>query len=329
MWSLHELCGRLAPHLEGRIVVGSSIDPVINFCKLLPRSFPVRVFGFEYVLGEEGGSPDFSLCLDSKDHACIRKQLSLLPDALKRQRGWLHLHNLFSEEVFPQIDLEGLWLEFDTSDTKSSTPIPNCFFCGGSTPRNAEGIVRLASLISPESIFRKEQLDTIDRCYHRSLDVGLRVSFFAFMLGREKSPVKFLISGADFSRREMLAQYLEEIGCPDVASSFRRFFHEMGSLFGHFVLSIDLEETVGHKIGIECYPEGKTAEERKESWERIFRALHRAQVVSASAMQEILGWIGEDVSLFRTINHIKFVFRGEEMVSTKVYLSARVLGATF
>ncbi|MFQ3612473.1 MAG: 2OG-Fe(II) oxygenase [Cyanobacteriota bacterium] len=342
----------IQPSVPDELLDAESWQGIQAIAQWLPGSL-TNFFGFECRLGIPEAAGDFLICLDAQEAgrntlASAEYGASLLQSEPIWQRihqlgqHWQAAGSLLSERV------HNMWLEFDVERSGSvATPLPSCFI--GSLPiygNPTEGDeIHHWLLTEPLTLLRGEALPTcvqamVLRCL-QALPIGAYVFQVGLMLARHNDWVRLCIRDID---PDQILAYLDSIGWPGSLSGLEQLLHQLEPTVDRIDLDLDVEGSIGPKLGLECYLMGQPA--RDPRWGKFLDTLVSMGLCLPQKREALLRYpgyvrerhfpetwprplqklsrlLGPDCEsvFYRGLHHIKVVYRGEQALEAKAYLA--------
>jgi hypothetical protein len=280
----------------------------------------------------------------------------MLPAPLMADPVWRRVRDFAARWAEPSSRLyhavDNVWLEFDINGPVPDVPIPSVFF---GLPMNvqpdathepdvdryratAETPIRLLSEDEPPP----RMLQTLSSCF-RALSPDEQVFQVGLMLSRGAGAVRLCIRLRSVER---IVEYLAGVGWPGDEAGLRGVLDPLARSVDRVMLDIDVGETVGAKIGLECYFEGNRQPGREPRWGAFLDSLVLQGLCTADKREALLaypGYVdqnahgvpwpgallrtsqllgGRSLSTFvRTFHHVKIVYRPGKPLEAKAYLA--------
>ncbi|MCF2970436.1 2OG-Fe(II) oxygenase [Synechococcus sp. Nb3U1] len=342
----------IQPSVPVELLDAESWQGIQAIAQLLPASL-TNFFGFECRLGIPEAAGDFLICLDAKEAgrntlASAEYGASLLQSEPIWQRihqlgqHWQSAGSLLSERV------HNIWLEFDVERSGPvSTPLPSCFI--GSLPIYGNPVegdeIHHWLLNEPLTLLRGEALPTsvqatVLRCL-QALPIGAYVFQVGLMLARRNDWVRLCIRDID---PDQILTYLDTIGWPGSLAGLEQLLNQLEPTVDRIDLDLDVEGSIGPKLGLECYLIGQPA--RDPRWSHFLDSLVALGLCLPQKREALLRYpgyvrerhypetwphplqklsqlLGPDCEsvFYRGLHHIKVVYRGEQVLEAKAYLA--------
>jgi len=357
--SFEEYVGPVAAGVSPRLISPSAFSAINAVARVLPSTLAYNTFGFECRLGEELPRADFLVLATAScglDGLAGHNPTSRLPDSLMADPVWRRVRDLATSWAEPSSPLyhavDNVWLEFDVDGPVPGIPVPSVFFGlpadprtdatrePGNRPRDTvEAAARVLSGDEPSP----RALETLSRCFLALLP-DEHVFQVGLMLSRGAGPVRLCIRLRSLER---IVEYLVGVGWPGDEATLRGVLEPLFRSVDRVLLDIDVGETVGAKVGLECYFDDKRQPRREPRWGVFLDSLVRQGLCTAdkrAALLEYPGYVdqnaegiawpaalrrssqllaGRSLSIFvRSLHHVKIVYQPGSPLEAKAYLAA-------
>lgn len=357
--SFEEYLPPVAAGVSPRLISPSAFSDIISTVWVLPSTLAYNTFGFECRLGEELPRADFLVLATS---SCGRDSLaglhptSTLPAPLMTDPVWRRVQDFAASWAEPSSSLhdavDNIWLEFDIDGPVPDVPIPSVFFglMTNVQPDAAHepdadryrATIETARRLLSEDEPPPRMVQTLSTCF-RALLPEEQVFQVGLMLSRGPGPVRLCIR---LSSVERIVEYLAGVGWPGDEAVLREVLDPLASSVDRVLLDIDAGETVGAKIGLECYFDGNRQPGREPRWGAFLDSLVRQGLCTADKREALLAYSGyvdqnapgvpwpaallrtsqllggRSLSTFvRSLHHVKIVYRPGEPLEAKAYLA--------
>ena len=324
----------VSPNLLPSIVSPDAMARIRAVAQHLP---PCSLAGFELRLADDQSTIDFGVRLPHGGPGlasplasnAMWQQVQRLCNAVASRSGPLHAQ------------VSTVMLEFDLDRSPAAIPIPGVFvILRPDHSCTARDLLALADWLQPEQPIHVS-FDMLSRC-HDALPSAASIGQVGLLSAR---PGKSLRLGLRGMRAAALFPYLDAVGWHDPPGVLHRLVEEIAPLADpSVILSIDLAETVGPRIGVEFYVRSGTDDDRR--WRTLFACLAERGLASPRKMDAILAWPGvteqgragslwaDDLALgdalfygsaasvfVRSINHIKVAYQPGHAPEVKAYLA--------
>jgi len=357
--SFEEYLPPVAAGVSPDLISPSAFSDMSSVARELPSTLAYNTFGFESRLGEELPRADF-LVLATR--SCGRDSLaglhptSTLPARLMADPVWRRVRDFAAHWAEPSSPLyhavDNVWLEFDIDGPVSDVPVPSVFF-GLLTnvqrdatndpdvdghPATTETALRLLSGGEPPL----RMLETLSYCF-RALSPDEQVFQVGLMLSRGAGTVRLCIR---LHSVERIVEYLAGVGWPGDEAGLRGLLDPLAHSVDRVLLDIDVGETVGAKVGLECYFDGNRQPGREPRWGAFLDSLVLQDLCTADKREALLAYPGyfdqnapsvpwpaalrrtshllggRSLSTFvRSLHHVKIVYRPGRPLEAKAYLA--------
>jgi hypothetical protein len=306
-------------YLHSSLVSAQDVNKVISFINLLPSKPFARRFYLECSLL---GNPK---CLDltfdiPPASALLEKNGMTFTDFFSQMHGGAHqIWKRFAHflDVWKG-DLPVHCVELDIGSSSEWPPLPNLFFYRVQPQGNllssliGEALVLLTDYPFPFRIKDRLQ-EYLDLCC-----VSTHKVTCGLMMARvlEGVRVGHKVSDLDVCKVLMKAGYASDL------QPLQLLLKKITPHITDIVLAVDIGETIGQRIGIECYA-------KDEQWAPFLSCLFAESLTTLEIKEACVNWMGyeveaentDDISFFiRKINHVKIVYVPGQPLSAKVYL---------
>jgi hypothetical protein len=346
--SFEEYLPPVAAGVSPYLISPSAFSDMSSVARVLPSTLAYNTFGFECRLGEELPRADFLVLATS---SCGRDSLaglhatSKLPARLMGDPVWRRVRDFAARWADPSSPLydavDNVWLEFDINGSVPDVPIPSVFFGLVTNVRayaSAESAIQLLS----EDETPPRMLEMLSSCF-RALSPEEQVFQVGLMLSRGAGAVRLCIRLRSVER---IVEYLAGVGWPGDETGLRGILDPLSRSVDRVLLDIDVGESVGAKIGLECYFDGNRQPGREPRWGAFLDSLVRQGLCTADKREALLAYAGyvdqnahdvpwpaailrtsqlldgRSLSTFvRSLHHVKVVYRPGEPLEAKAYLA--------
>ncbi|MDH6059586.1 hypothetical protein NWP17_03885 [Chrysosporum bergii ANA360D] len=346
------------PYTSSALISSATWGKINAIAALLPSDI-TSFFGFECPLGIAAARSDFLICAEAAESG--REVLAAnhggLPKLLLSDPIWHQIHK-FSQAwqnetsaLYQQV--HNVWLEFDIDDYGDSLPVPSCFFgpqpiysskspdAGLAENNSYEWITRtglqlLLNANLPEAV-EEELFKCLDLLPHEAYVFQIGV-----MLARNvNNQVRVCIRNIS---PEQIGEYLQKIGWSGSVDILEVFLQEISGLVERIDLDIDVGESIGAKIGLECYFSKQPKLEPR--WQLFLNYLVGKNLCLTGKQAALLAYPGfvresadpgdwpsylsrscnllennAEAVFFRQIHHIKIVYQDNHPQLAKAYLA--------
>ena len=259
--SLADYVQLAAAHLPDALVSPQSLNDIATLAAPLPGAIS-SFFGFECPLSTPTGEADFLVCCTrAEGHSRVLAggdPDTQLPAALRAAPAWQRVEGFCRQWETPDSALaEGilnLWLEFDITSTAQALSLPSVFFGTQAPAPGAPAVDQLPLLRRALEVLAAGQRPAVTDAaltqFFAALPAGAHVFQVGAMWSRPGAGLRLCLRGID--RRQMVDTLLR-LGWPGDPAPLQALLDELSAFAGHFDLNVDLGESLGPKVGIECY----------------------------------------------------------------------------
>ena len=324
----------ITPHLHPDLI---SLQVLSDIQELEPLLSSYSQKLFECRLGIEQTQVDFSFYLPQLTQS--------LPEKFLNHPVWQSFQNFYGEWVNPTSNLhqgvKAIGMEFDLDKSLSPVPIP-CIFLELNLVTNSQFHELISTALNLLNYPISSQVESNLRLCANSLPDGARLSHFAIMLSRLGQGVR--VNVIDI-QPEQLLDYLMQIGWSDPTNTFSALVEKLSELVDYIALAFDVGDRIYPRIGLECYLRKQPRYEPR--WNLFLDALVNWGLCIPAKRDAIITWPGiyQDKShlnkiktgnfswesvfqqsmysvYWRTINHIKIVYKPGHSLEAKGYLTS-------
>lgn len=358
MLSFAEYLQPLVPHLSPQLVSTQAFSDIHSIASLIPGTLAHSQFGFECRLGEDLPKADFLLCATaSLGGRCGLAQLGQAFPLLLTQPVWRQVHNFAthwadaSSPLYAHVD--DIWLEFDVDGTSSQNPLPSVFF--GLQTKHSRDSEQFRAMACADDIATTQialklltgneilpaTLEKLSSCC-QMLPSGAQIRFIGAMLARDTHMFRCVIQGMSLGE---ILDYLRRIEWEGSIGDIKNVFETISSFIDYVWLNIDVGETIGHKIGLECYynnsPNGEIKQRGSLDY-LVQNGLCTNQKRNALLLYSGISYINPNDDLWpeslrlssqlfgsvgftmlrRGLHHVKIVYHPQKPLEAKAYLVA-------
>jgi hypothetical protein len=209
-------------------------------------------WGYEVKLKASDIPPDFLVCIDSA------RKLNVLQTLEKPFFEAVHWHKLKNFlKVWQQSssvigkDVSNIWLEFDQKQMYNGIYSPSLFLAPSPLYRGAD-LAKLAKEAFEPIIEKSLSIELLKNCIkaYDSLPINAWIPQFGMMLPRTTERLRMYIQNMDASQT---ASYLETMGWQHDVQKVQNIINALLTFCKKVDLDINLGETIGDTIGLECY----------------------------------------------------------------------------
>jgi hypothetical protein len=358
--SFEEFLRPVAEYVPQVLISPSAFSDIDSVARLLPATLAYNTFCFECRLGEELPRADFLVLATAycgRDSLAGLHPSSALPAHLMTDMVWRRVRDFavrWADPSSPLYDaVDNVWLEFDVDGPFPEVPVPSVFFglqekgqadaTGATDEQNgsretAGKAIRLLAGGEP----RPRMVETLSRCF-RALSPDEHVFQVGLMLSRGAEAVRLCIRLRSVER---VVEYLAEVGWTGGEAVLDDVLGQLARSVDIVSLNIDVGETIGPKIGLECFFDGNRQPKREPRWGTFLDALVRSGLCTADKREALLaypGYVdekamdvpwpaalrrasrllgGRSLSTFvRSLHHVKIVYTPGEPLEAKAYLA--------
>jgi hypothetical protein len=357
--SFEEYVPPVAVGVSPALISPSAFSDIGSVAGVLPSTLAYNTFGFECRLGEELPRADLLVLARA---SCGRDSLaglhptSTLPARMMADPVWRRVRDFAAYWAEPSSPLhyavDNVWLEFDIDGPDPHLPIPSIFFgllTNFETDATHETIVdrHLATVETAVRLLSGSEpsprmLETLSRCF-RSLSPEEQVFQVGLMLSRGAGAVRLCIRLRSVER---IVEYLAGVGWSGDEAGLRGVLEPLSRSVDRVLLDIDVGETVGAKIGLECYFDGNRQPGREPRWGAFLDSLVLQGLCTADKREALLAYSGyvdqnasdvpwpeallrtsqllggRSLSTFvRSLHHVKIVYQPGQLLEAKAYLA--------
>jgi hypothetical protein len=339
--SLADLLDLVTPYIDDRLVSSDVCSRLKAAASMLP---PLPGILLECQLDNK--SADADLCVRATSTDGGREILAgqhlqyRLPEHWLDQRAWQCVSAFSQEWTNPHSELyryiETTWLEFDYATLQRVVPIPCFFVCFPALSKDADKKLLTTAL---SLLISKQVRDAITPCLTFALDC-LPDSGTIFSVGsmysRQTDALRLCLS---MPVRDVPG-YLVSMGMGEAATHLCSLLELIEVCATRIDLDLDVGNVIGTTIGIEARPDNP------DQWPLLLHQLVTSRLCFESKYHAMLAWPGfsetmrgsdlsqiriqaiapgvehDDIVFVRRLNHVKFVYRGQQSFDVKGYLYA-------
>jgi hypothetical protein len=357
--SFEEYLTPVATGVSPALISPSAFSDIGSVARVLPSTLAYNTFGFECRLGDELPRADFLVLARSpwgRDSLAGLHPTSTLPARLMADPVWRRVQDFAAYWAEPSSPLhyavDNVWLEFDIEGPVPDLPIPSIFFglLTNSTADATHETIADRHQATTEMAIRLlsggelpvRMLETLSHCFH-ALSPEEQVFQVGLMLSRGAGAVRLCIQ---FRSVERIVEYLSGVGWPGDEAALRGVLDPLSRSVDRVLLDIDAGETVGAKIGLECYVDGNRQPGREPRWDTFLDSLVLQGLCTADKREALLAYSGyvdqnapdvpwpeallrtsqllggRSLSTFvRSLHHVKIVYQPGQLLEAKAYLA--------
>ncbi len=327
LFSLDDYLQVVVPHLPPALVAPEGLQPLRRLARALPA---VSWFGFESRLATPAATADFLIGLTASSRSgALFAGRTFDDDRASNplaQPGWAPFRALAAEWADPTSPLSAnvaiAWLEFDVASGGDALAVPNVLF-GSKAPGAAQAVAEIGLHCLLGRPPAAGVVQRLEHCFD-ALPPQTRIFHIGVMLARQVEDVRVCVYPLCW---EEIAPYLERIGWPgprdDVVEVLAPFCQRAVRLG----LAVDVGESVGSKIGLECYLDERPHPRPDPRWPAFLEQLVAEGLCTVDKRDALLGWPGGQrtsrflwPSIFlRRLNHLKLVYEPGRPLEAKAY----------
>ena len=357
--SFEEYVRPIAVGVSPILISPSAFSAIDSVARVLPSTLAYNTFGFECRLGEALPRADFLVLATAscgRDSLAGHHPTSTLPAPLMADPVWRRVRDFATHWAAPSSPLyravDNVWLEFDIDGPVPEVPVPSVFFglmndarTGATHEPDVDRhlatvgtVIRLLSGDEPPP----RMLEALSRCF-RTLLPEEQVFQVGLMLSRGAGAVRLCIRLRSVER---IVEYLAGVGWPGDEAALREVLNSLSRSVDRVLLDIDVGETVGAKVGLECYFNENRQPRREPRWGEFLDSLVRQDLCTLDKREALLAYPGyvdeyaEDMTwpgalrrtsqllggrslstFVRSLHHVKIVHQPRGPLEAKAYLA--------
>lgn len=259
--SLANYIDLLRPSLSQQLISDEQLSYIRAIAEVLPSAM-TYFFGLECPLSIPDARGDFLVCTTPEDSGFQilgdRHANLYLPDSLKAHPVWRQVQNfshVWCEEGSALHEkVKNFWLEFDVDGMPDPIPVPSCFFGPGAVYPEPESTAYHWITRQGLQLLRNQDISTeIEHKLFQCLD-QLPHNAYVFqigtMLARKADAVRVCIRDI---APDQVGDYLRKLDWAGSVTELECWLKELSAFTERVDIGIDLGETIGAKIGLECY----------------------------------------------------------------------------
>lgn len=348
----------VSPYTSSSLIDETNFRKIAATVNQIPEEI-TSFFGFECRLGEKKPAADILICIAAaeygKDILARQSQRGTIPHQWLENKSWQKVLKFAQNWNDPTSDIheytDYIWLEFDVVETgKTDIPTPSIFFApfDQKNKTHLKGAKSNAIILkSLKTIQNKKINSTLVRqlqLVEKSLPDQAYIFQVGTMLAREVDAYRICINEISISA---VIPFLQKIGWTGDLNALEARLKEIESLIKCVCLDIDVGETIGNKVGLECYQDSN--ESIIDNWKPFLNFLEEEQLCTSAKKQGLLDYFGNIhagmaidgqwpehlkqmssiigrryLSMYiRNINHIKLNYSAGRFTEAKAYLGVR------
>ncbi|ATB39211.1 hypothetical protein CYFUS_004652 [Cystobacter fuscus] len=337
-----------APHLSPALISSEAFGNLQRIARQLP---PASASGFECRLGQPQALADLGVRFLAADGSRAvlagrgdpggRFELSRFTHPV-----WERLRRFgarWDEPGSPLArEIGDIFLEFDVEGTPEQEPIPSFFieYERGAT-RDLEVMEQALALLWGEPLAPAIR-ERVVACLE-ALPSGGQVSAVGAMFSRRFEGVRLCLHGLT---PDTLPDYLERVGWPGASSEWEPLLSAVVPHVERLALSLDVDETVQPRLGVECHQAESLHEADTARWSALLEVLEARGLCLPTKRRALVDWVGHlhlrsrpealpshlrtlsaglaphALPVFlRRLNHVKLVFQPGRPPEAKAYLA--------
>lgn len=333
---------QLAPQIPAKLVNEKSFYDIFRIAELLPGLQVLSTFGFECPLDNATANADFLASFQKKNNgpALLKRTAE---KNLTKSKVWddvAQLANFWTQRQW----INDFWLEFDIQG--NAPDVPSLFF--------RPLYDNLSELDNILGISLNNLTGSDDTAQLKALILRLAALLperaKIFQIGAMRSrPVKGVRLCIHEISLDAILTFLEKTSWPGSIAELKDVLIFLQPLTQNVAFSIDLSETIGAKIGLECYPDLRaSANERQTAWVRMLDKLVQKGMVNTgkanvlktfdacTGSEKLFDELPEELVLAKALmerhsssmiwqylHHIKVAYNPGQPLQTKAYLAVQ------
>lgn len=282
-------------------------------------------WGYEVKLNASNVAPDFLICIDSARKVSLYQSLASPFFELKYWQGligfvekWQHNDSIFCKDV------SNIWLEFDQKQMAAGFYSPSLFLAPSPLYRGKD-LAQLAKETFEPIIGKSLNRVLVNNCIkaYDSLPSNAWIPQFGMMLPRTTERLRMYIQNMDATQT---ANYLDRMGWRHNVQMVQNEIDNLLKFCKKVDLDIDLGESIGDTIGLECYFSHNDFDGMRKM---AFYFVEKGLAV-LSQVNSLFIYIGQmqEVALkgaFKNeyFHHFKITYNPAAISEAKVYLAIR------
>lgn len=328
------------PHLGQPLASPVARERLRRLAALLP---PIHSVLLECALAGPSDRVDLSQCVVPRgfERDLVARHLVRTIDLAPahRRAAWQRIAAFHQQWLEPASPLHAaiphMWWEFDLAAEDAQLPVPSVFLAGPRPPGSVPGLPLLELAGQAIATLHGQPPPPAAALCAMALPPGAQISHLGVMLSRPEPHVRINVGGLGLPG---ILHYLATIGWPGMGGPIPAALLPLGHLQLSWVLTFDVTDRVGPRIGLELFPATAAA----------VHALHAGLVQVGLAEPDKLhaleAWPGHDSAetspvpwpeelallamaggpqpdaLVRSVNHLKLVILPHAVTQAKGYL---------
>ncbi len=277
---------------------------------------PRNLFYFEFPLNGKNKWMDISIQLSMLTASLKTKKMTFFDLfstlAMTQSQTWKNIA-FFLDRYEDQLFKHGV--EIDTGSDSKWPPLPNLFI---STMHEPLTLIKNAAQTLQKPLSKK----TIYNLQNFLESSPSGVFIFGFMLARPCDAVRYIFRGHE-NNFEFIEEHFKNFKHISHLHPLHALFQKLKMHLDKASIALDVGDQIYPHIGIECF--GK-----QEHWPAILSLLRKEKMITHARGKACLNWIGASVEestsdnfyfLEKNICHIKLMYRPDQPISAKIYLS--------
>lgn len=225
-------------------------------------------------------------------------------------------------------------LELDTGSNELWPPKPNLFFELPDTNKSTLPIENAFFWVNSEYL-ADSTLKLIEQCYQNDFNI----KYVGIMLARNLNAVRVVCGKKGTVGINDLVSYLNNLKHPSLNDELVKLLIELSDYTDYFLFELDVGEFIYPRIGVNCYIEGKTFNDKKAKWAELLMYLFNKKYINLENKNDLINWMGgcsewiprldfesnesyDTIKMIRDINHVKFNYAVGKPIQHKAYLRA-------
>jgi hypothetical protein len=325
-------------HVHPTLVSPACFTDVLAVASNLPLALARPFVMLECRLGEERPSAD--LAVPALAPLGGREALTRVvsPDGLssivRTDPSWQPIHRFVARWADPDSSLyQGIskvWLEFDIGGQPARVSVPSLFF----SPETADYLRR--NLFSVEAGTNVDMLlielacaslqgrplmpatrRVVTGCLE-ALPPGAKIQFVGVMLPRETPDLRLIFSGLTAGE---VPRYLSRAGWNGPADDLASKIEPILALVDYVWLALDAGESIGPRVGLECYFNHRRQPAEGLRWQTFVGHLVERGLCLSDKAEALLSYQEADSGSRHSLHHVKVSYTAGGLLEAKVYLA--------